>query len=285
MAPTQENISRISQDLRNECYDEVYLNFISPLSRQYLEDLASAAINANCVPTIRKVFDQYLNFITLDNDMFLLKQHGREAVSYYAMNRGSVTESEMDSIINSIVDCLFSVFATLGTVPIIRAPKGNAAEMVAEKLDKKLKDNLRDTRNSLFLDVSPGQFSFQRPLLVILDRNMDLATPLHHTWTYQALTHDVLDYKLNRVTLNEAFGAPDLLTGSKRPTKTKTYDLNVNDKFWQQHKGSPFPMVAEAVQEELEKYKSSEEEIKRMKAQMGLSGDVAGVSQLKVFIN
>jgi hypothetical protein len=35
-------------------------------------------------------------------------------------------------------------------------------------------------------------YSFQRPLLVILDRNVDLATPLHHTWTYQALAHDVL---------------------------------------------------------------------------------------------
>ena len=66
--------------------------------------------------------------------------------------------------------------------------------MVAEKLDKKLRDNIRDTRNSLFtLDsVQAGQFSFQRPLLVVLDRNVDLATPFHHTWTYQALAHDVL---------------------------------------------------------------------------------------------
>ena len=34
--------------------------------------------------------------------------------------------------------------------------------------------------------------SGQRPLLVLVDRNIDLATPLHHTWTYQALVHDVL---------------------------------------------------------------------------------------------
>ena len=34
--------------------------------------------------------------------------------------------------------------------------------------------------------------SFQRPVLIILDRNVDLCTPLHHTWTYQALCHDVL---------------------------------------------------------------------------------------------
>lgn len=31
-----------------------------------------------------------------------------------------------------IVDSLFSVFVTLGNVPIIRSPKGNAAEMVAK---------------------------------------------------------------------------------------------------------------------------------------------------------
>ena len=42
------------------------------------------------------------------------------------------------------------------------------------------------------LCVSLPLSSFSRPLLVILDRNIDLATPLHHTWTYQALVHDVM---------------------------------------------------------------------------------------------
>lgn len=44
--------------------------------------------------------------------------------------------------------------------------------------------------------------SFQRPLLVILDRNQDMATPLHHTWTYQALAHDVLVCKLPFLKIN-----------------------------------------------------------------------------------
>ena len=43
-----------------------------------------------------------------------------------------------------------------------------------------------------------GQYSFYRPVLVLLDRQFDLATPLHHTWTYQAMAHDVLKYSLNR---------------------------------------------------------------------------------------
>lgn len=44
-------------------------------------------------------------------------------------------------------------------VPVIRCPRGNAAEMVSEKLDKKLRENLRDARSSLFAGdaVSAGQ--------------------------------------------------------------------------------------------------------------------------------
>lgn len=48
----------------------------------------------------------------------------------------------------------------------------------------------------------------------------------------------------------------------------KEYDLNVHDKFWTAQKGSPFPAVAEAVQVELDAYRNSEDEIKRLKNAM-----------------
>lgn len=77
--------------------------------------------------------------------------------------------------------------------------------MVAKKLDKKLRENLFDARNNLFqTDSQAGNFNFQRPLLIVLDRNIDMATSLHHTWTYQALAHDVLDLSLNRVVIDES---------------------------------------------------------------------------------
>lgn len=49
--------------------------------------------------------------------------------------------------------------------------------------------------------------------------------------------------------------------------------MDTKDKFWTSHKGSPFPTVAEAIQEELEQYKSSEEEVKKLKSSMGLDGE------------
>lgn len=171
--------------------------------------------------------------------------------------------------------------------------------MVAEKLDKKLRESLRDMRSGLFTSDLTQSFGlvqchyalcfpvlknqlcvkltnfgirFQRPLLVLLDRNMDMATPLHHTWTYQALVHDVLDFNLNRVIVQETEGDHHHQDGHRhtpahRP-KIKTYELNPTDKFWVSHRGSPFPTVAESIQEELEEYKASEGEVKRLKESM-----------------
>ncbi|XP_049825350.1 protein sly1 homolog [Aethina tumida] len=267
-APTSENLARINQDFQQGIYDVYHLNFISPISRQKLEDLASAAIQANCVANIHKVYDQYVNFISLEDDMFILKHSKSDDLSYYAINKGDTKDTEMNSIINNIVDSLFSVFVTMGTVPIIRSPKGNAAEMVAKGLDKKLRENLFDARNNLFqTDAQNRNFNFQRPLLIVLDRNVDMATPLHHTWTYQALAHDLLSLALNRVVVEESEPS-----GGAR-SKNKSCELDPKDKFWSSHKGSPFPTVAESIQEELEQYRSSEEEVKKLKSSMGIDGE------------
>lgn len=267
-APTEENLGRIAQDFQRAVYDIYHLNFICPISRQKLEDLASAALQSNCVASIHKVYDQYINFISLEDDMFILKHQNSDSLSYYAINKADLKDSEIDDVMDTIVDSLFSVFVTTGTVPIIRSPKGNAAEMVAKKLDKKLRENLFDARNNLFhTDTHTGSFNFQRPLLIILDRNVDMATPLHHTWTYQALTHDLINLTLNRVIVEESSSSG----GAK--AKSRPCELNSNDKFWSTHKGSPFPMVAEAIQEELEEYKSSEDEVKRLKSSMGIDNE------------
>ncbi|XP_048394225.1 sec1 family domain-containing protein 1 [Stegostoma tigrinum] len=277
--PTEENVDRVCQDLRNQLYESYYLNFISAISRSKLEDIASAALSTNAVAQIAKVFDQYLNFITLEDDMFVLCNQNKELISYHAINRPDITDNEMENIMDTLVDSLFCFFVTMGAVPIIRCPRGNAADMVAVKLDKKLRENLRDARNSLFTGdgLGGGQFSFQRPLLILVDRNIDLATPLHHTWTYQALVHDVLDFHLNRVNLEENPGQENSPAGA-RPKKRnkKTYDLTAADNFWQRHKGSPFPEVAESVQQELDSYRTQEDEVKHLKSIMGLEGEDDG---------
>lgn len=83
ISPTVENVNRLCLDLKNELYENYFLNFISPIPRSLLEEIAQAAIQSNSVTLVSKVFDQYLNFISLDDELFCLKHHNRESISYY----------------------------------------------------------------------------------------------------------------------------------------------------------------------------------------------------------
>ncbi|MGH0177288.1 UNVERIFIED_CONTAM: hypothetical protein FKN15_074887 [Acipenser sinensis] len=137
--PTEENIDRICQDLRNQLYESYYLNFISAISRSKLEDIASAALGANAV------------------------------------------------------------------------------NQVTKKLDKKLRENLRDARNSLFTGdtIGAGQFRHYLLLLLLLQ-----------------------DFHLNRVDMEVSTGHENSPAGARPKKKNKkSYDLTASDKFWQKHKG------------------------------------------------
>ena len=103
-----------------------------------------------------------------------------------------------------IVDSLFSVLVTLSVVPIIRCSPGHAAEAIARQLDQRLRDHLKDRHHNLFQQFSAASGSFERPVLILLDRDLDCSTILHHTWTYQALVHDLFGLDLNRVTIKPA---------------------------------------------------------------------------------
>lgn len=141
-----------------------------------------------------------------------------------------------------------------GVIPIIRCPKDGAADMVAARLDRKLRDHILNSKDNLFSGPRTNAASSthsSRPVLILLDRNVDLVPMLSHSWTYQSLVHDVLNMKLNRITIESPAeeGNP-----SKVPMK-KGYDLTTNDFFWAKNAGSPFPQVAEDIDAELTKYK------------------------------
>ena len=166
-----------------------------------------------------------------------------------------------------------------GVIPIIRCPKGAAAEMISAKLDRKLRDHILNSKdNNLFSASSaggrPGSSAAgtptSRPVLIILDRNVDLIPMLSHSWTYQSLVSDVLDMKLNRITIETAPDDKDAAAG-KGPTK-KSYDLTTSDFFWAKNAGLPFPQVAEDIDAELTRYKEDAAEITRKTGVSDLDG-------------
>ena len=145
--PTRQNIELISQDCKNQMYEKFYINFITAVSRQLLEDLAQATIESDSVARVEKIFDQYLSFCMLEQNLFTVSAYDAQTCSYYALNRPDAKDSDIENCINAITESVFSLFVTLRELPVIRCPKGNAAEIVAEKLEKKMRDARRDPKS------------------------------------------------------------------------------------------------------------------------------------------
>lgn len=125
--------------------------------------------------------------------------------------------------------------------------------MVAQRLDRKLRDHILNSKENLFSNArsTAAGTPQSRPVLILLDRNVDLIPMLSHSWTYQSLVHDVLNMKLNRITIE----SPIDENNPARGTSKKAYDLNASDFFWAKNAGVPFPQVAEDIDAELTKYK------------------------------
>jgi len=255
--PTAANLELITQDLQNGLYSPAYINFLTSISRPLLEEFAAQTAQAGTAESISQVFDQYLNFIVSEPNLFSLGM-GKE--TYWTMNSAQTSDDDLDANVDRIVSGLFSVAVTMGTIPIIRCPKGGAAEMIAAKLDRKLRDHILNAKDNLFSGkgASAGSTATSsRPILIIVDRNVDLVPMLSHSWTYQSLIHDVMSMHLNRITVENAVDESD---PSKGTTK-KSYDLTQNDFFWNKNAGMPFPQVAEDIDAELTRYKDDAAEI------------------------
>lgn len=83
------------------------------------------------------MYDQYLNFVSLEEDFFITRQQYTKELSYYgkeegkrekgegrreclcmfsslAMNRTGASDTDIQSVCNTLVESLFSVFVTAG---------------------------------------------------------------------------------------------------------------------------------------------------------------------------
>lgn len=258
LEPTEKNIKIILEDLEKGLYESCYINFASSVTRPLLEDLAKGSLTSRAAQKVQGVFDRYVSFVSLSQSLFSLNL----PTAYTFLNSPASGDQLIEQYLDRIVDGLLSVLATMRAMPIIRCPPGNEspmAEMVARKLEERIRELVTrggpqaaelfsaETRGGP-TDVGAGASS-QRPLLCILARDVDLITMLHHTWTYQAMTHDLFGLRLNKLTV------PVEGTDASAPPKPKSYDVDESDTFWTQNAGSPFPEVGNAVHEAIEEYK------------------------------
>ncbi len=105
------NLNLISQDLSRSLYSDTYINFLSSIPRPLMEDFAAQIVEAATAESIAQVYDQYLNFIVGEPDLFSLAM-GKEI--YWALNSAQTKDEEIDAVVDRTVSGLFSVVVTMG---------------------------------------------------------------------------------------------------------------------------------------------------------------------------
>ena len=109
--PTPDNIQLIASDLSKGLYSPAYVNFLSSVPRPLLEDFASQIAATETSDKVAQVYDQYLNFIVAEPDLFSL---GMGKDIYWRINSAKTKDEELDAIVDRIVTGLFSVSVTMG---------------------------------------------------------------------------------------------------------------------------------------------------------------------------
>jgi len=156
-----------------------------------LEELASLILandpSGSTGQLISSVHDQYLDFLVPSPNLFSLlprrttqtdpnavvkkgakpkEKEVEDRPSYAVLNDPRAGELEIEAEVERVAKGLYSVIITMGFVPIIRCPRGNAAEMVARQLDKKLRDHvasMQSQRGGRDAYGTDGLSSLQRP--------------------------------------------------------------------------------------------------------------------------
>lgn len=81
-----------------------------------LEDFAKQTADAGTSESIAQFYDQYLNFIVAEPDLFSLGM--KKENTYWALNSARTKDEELDHVIDRIVSGLFSVMATMCMAPL-----------------------------------------------------------------------------------------------------------------------------------------------------------------------
>lgn len=190
--PTSDNLKRVADDLQKSTYETVHLNFTSSLPRPLLEEFAARVARDGTAGCISQVYDQYLDYIVLEPHLFSLlpgpqlspssaastanassatggkdSQPGQSGstTTYERLHDVRCKQEDVEAETDRIANGLFSMMATLSALPIVRCPRGNAAEMVARKLEGKIQDHIAQSKSSsnLFSGQASNAWSSHRP--------------------------------------------------------------------------------------------------------------------------
>eukprot|EP00347_Sterkiella_histriomuscorum_P002792 403366783 len=186
--PSEENFKKIANDALNGLYDYFFINFMKPVQPEQLDQFAIEMVKANSAHKICRLSFSHLAYQAISQSLYTFP-NGKD--NFKAIFTGR--ENLYENAINHIGQGLYSLFQSLGKAPYVKVINGEISEKVFKRIQQTYQQNHEDSSPS-----RSSQQQLDRPLLIVLDRNLDLHTMLYHSWTYITLIQDIYAIKNNQ---------------------------------------------------------------------------------------
>ncbi|KAH6661260.1 glucose inhibited division protein A-domain-containing protein [Truncatella angustata] len=184
--PSPDSIQFLIDELRDPKYGEYYLYFSNVVKKSSLERLAEADDHE----VVKAVQEHFADFLVVNPDLFTINL----TLPQQRIWSGSPDMWNTDSL-QRATEGLMAVLLSLKKKPLIRYEKNS---LLAKKLATELRYSM--TQEEQLFDFRKVDTP---PILLILDRREDPATPLLNQWTYQAMVHHLLGIQNGRVDLGD----------------------------------------------------------------------------------
>ena len=186
---TKENLDYIYEDIRNQIFDNFYINFIAydtsdNTNKKILEDFYSKIANLENNLSIYKI-----SIIPIDVCLYHPKIFSLNLKKpYLLLNSPNISDDLYQNYLSKISIGLFSALFLMKTYPVVKYHKGFFGDDIIKKIQNEfnylfkmspeIKEEFKVKKNS------------KRTLLLILDRDIDLPIMFHHACSFAAMIND-----------------------------------------------------------------------------------------------
>eukprot|EP00172_Hildenbrandia_rubra_P001813 Plantae.Rhodophyta-Hildenbrandia_rubra.ctg24232.p1 GENE.Plantae.Rhodophyta-Hildenbrandia_rubra.ctg24232~~Plantae.Rhodophyta-Hildenbrandia_rubra.ctg24232.p1 ORF type:complete len:643 (+),score=92.22 Plantae.Rhodophyta-Hildenbrandia_rubra.ctg24232:116-2044(+) len=232
--PTAENVSLLRKELQYPKFGEYHLVFSNMVRTSYVEEIADADIDH----VVKHVVEYYADYYAQTSQLFTIGVS--PCLDAMIGGGGRFRNPYFERVVDGLA--AFLLARGIG-LPMVRYQGGsklcrNLAERVQVRMNK-----------DKALIGKGGKFREKQVLLLILDRCEDPVTPLLNQWTYQAMIHELIGLKNNRLNLEKAVGVPPEL-------KEVVMDPDL-DEFFKQNCHANFGDLGQSLKRMVDRFEQS----------------------------
>ncbi|KAK7934945.1 Vacuolar protein sorting-associated protein [Apiospora marii] len=247
--PSSDSIQFLIDELREPKYGEYHLYFSNVAKKSALERLAEADDHE----VVKLVQEHFADFLVINPDLFSLNL----TLPQQRIWSGTPDMWNTDAL-QRTTEGLSAVLLALKKKPLIRYEKNS---LLAKKLANEVRYNI--TQEDQLFDFRKVDTP---PILLILDRREDPATPLLNQWTYQAMVHHLLGITNGRVDLSDV---PEI-----RPELKEIVLSQDQDPFFKKNMYLNFGDLGGNIKDYVEQYQSKTKN----------SANIESITDMKRFI-